>query len=178
MSALFWLALLACTPERARTELAMLREEASRHHGVDPDRFEAVRRRLRLRHWAPDVSTRFGLNGGASESERMAAAAPASSVLEARREGYGFEARFEWRLSELIFDLAEVSVLRETTRAGRFRQELLARLHDDYFEGCAVRAELGLTPSQRLHRRLVEIDESLDALTAGAWSRLRGRRQQ
>jgi hypothetical protein len=159
-----------------------LREAAAELALAEPDRARSMVLRARLAGWLPEVRARAERRFGRSESLDLdgssAAAAPVG--IDSNNDLY-VELRVTWDLSRIVFSPDEIAAQFQALRTADARREIESLVIRTYFERRRLKAELatvdaGDTPStMRLELRVAEVEAELDALTGGAFSRLRHR---
>jgi hypothetical protein len=93
-----------------------------------------------------------------------------------------YEARATWDLSRIVFNPDEIAAGTQALRMADARREVESGVIRLYFERRRLKAEAlasdanDMTSKFRLDLRVQEIEAELDALTGGAFSRLRAAR--
>jgi hypothetical protein len=156
-------ALAAAEPEEARSMVARAR-------------WAALLPELRIR-----VDRRFGrtesLDFGGSAAEAAVAPVGVDTINDLR-----YEARATWDLSRIVFNPDELGAETQAMRMADVRREVESTVIRLVFERRRLKAEALATDANdtvsrfRLDFRVQEIEAELDALTGGAFTRLRAAR--
>jgi hypothetical protein len=157
---------------RAATALAL----------AEPERARGLVERARWAGFLPETRLRVDRRFGRSESEDLGKSpldAPATPVGVDTTNDVRYEARATWDLSRIVFNPDEIGAESQALRIADIRREIEARVIRLYFERRRLKAEALATDASdttsgfRLELRVLEIEAELDAVTGGAFSRLR-----
>jgi hypothetical protein len=163
-----------------------LRRAASALAGADPERARSFVERARWAALLPEVRVRvdrrFGrtesLDLGGSAQEAVASPVGVDTINDLR-----YDCRATWDLGRIVFNPDELGAESEALRMADVRREIEAQVIRLYFERRRLKAEALTTDSSdkasrfRLDLRAQEIEAELDALTGGAFTRLRSTRR-
>jgi hypothetical protein len=156
-----------------------LREAAVALALAEPDRARSTVIRARLAGWLPEVRARGERRFGRSESLDLGGSAPAAPVGIDSDDVLTYELRLTWDLSRLVFNPDEIAAQFQALRTADARREIEALVIRLYFERRRLKAELAAADADdqsagmKLELRIAEVEAELDALTGGAFSRLR-----
>jgi hypothetical protein len=156
-----------------------LREAASALALAEPDRAHSMLLRARAAGWLPEVRARAERRFGRSESVDLNGSGPAAPVgIDSDNDLY-YELRVTWDLSRILFNPDEIAAQFQALRTADARREIESLVIRLYFERRRLKAELAAADADdtssgmKLELRIAEIEAELDALTGGAFSRLR-----
>jgi len=156
-----------------------LREAAAALALAEPDRAHSVLIRARAAGWLPEIRARAERRFGRSESVDLAGAAPATPVGIDSDNALYYEVRVTWDLSRILFNPDEIAAQFQALRTADARREIESLVIRLYFERRRLKAELTTADAvdtsshMRLELRISEVEAELDALTGGAFTRLR-----
>jgi len=156
-----------------------LREAAAALALAEPERAHSVLIRARAAGWLPEIRARAERRFGRSESVDLAGAVPTAPVGIDSDNALYYELRVTWDLSRILFNPDEIAAQFQALRTADARREIESLVIRLYFERRRLKAELatadaGDTSSDmRLELRISEVEAELDALTGGAFTRLR-----
>ena len=156
-----------------------LREAAAALALAEPERAHSVLIRARAAGWLPEIRARAERRFGRSESVDLAGAVPTAPVGIDSDNALYYELRVTWDLSRILFNPDEIAAQFQALRTADARREIESLVIRLYFERRRLKAELatadaGDTSSDmRLELRIAEVEAELDALTGGAFTRLR-----
>lgn len=106
---------------------------------------------------------------------------PESSLDQDNNFNRGFEAKAYWDLNELVFSKNSLAIASEARYRQIIRSQLLEDLHQAYFERKKLLIQTRNKPTEEwtagMRIRLEEIEAKLDAMTGGAFSKLKGERK-
>lgn len=146
-------------PSLARTRAAA--REAMRL--VSDDEVESWARRARDRAWLPRLDVRFGTRG---DQDVRSLGTASESWAEGR--DFGVDLALRWGLRDLVFSDVELRAHREQLARSVALQRRIESVTKAYFQ----RLEVELAePSAERTQAMARLDGTLDALTAGAWTR-------
>jgi hypothetical protein len=142
--------------------------------------------RARLAGWLPEVRARVDRRFARSESVDLdgSATAPLAPVGIDSNNDVRYELRATWDLSKFVFNPDELGAQVQALRTADARREIESAVIRLYFERRRLKAELAAAdatamapagmpgPGMLLELRVGEIEAELDALTAGAFTRL------
>ena len=155
-----------------------LREAAAALALAEPERAHSTVLRARAAGWLPEVRARGERRFGRSESLDLGASGPAPVGIDSDNV-LTYELRVTWDLSRLVFNPDEIAAQFQALRTADARREIESLVIRLYFERRRLKAELAAADSDdqsagmKLEQRLAEVEAELDALTGGAFSRLR-----
>ena len=181
----------AVDPELLRAALAgdppvdALRRAAAALAAAEPGDARSLLWRARWSALLPEVRVRvdrrFGrtesLDFGGSPEEAALAPVGVDTINDLR-----YEARATWDLSRLLFNPDELGAEAQALRMADVRREVESSVIRLYFERRRLKAEAltsdanDMASRLRLDLRVQEIEAELDALTGGAFTRLRAAR--
>jgi len=143
---------------------------------ASPGRIRDAMDRARGTGWLP--LTRLAIRRGQAVDLRGLAAEPADTNISTD-DDLTLEARLVFRFDRIVFASEEVGLLRELRAAEAEQRELSSLVVRLYFERRRLQLERDLAHARDLARqiRILEIEALLDAFTAGAFSRIMGRRR-
>ena len=156
-----------------------LREAAAALALAEPDRAHSVLIRARAAGWLPEIRARAERRFGRSESVDLAGAVPAAPVGIDSDNALYYELRVTWDLSRILFNPDEIAAQFQALRTADARREIESLVIRLYFERRRLKAELAAADADdtssdmRLELRIAEVEAELDALTGGAFTRLR-----
>jgi hypothetical protein len=156
-----------------------LREAASALALAEPERAHSMLLRARAAGWLPEIRARAERRFGRSESVDLGGTGPAAPVGIDSDNALYYELRLTWDLSRILFNPDEIAAQLQALRAADARREIESLVIRLYFERRRLKAELatadGVTTSSdmKLELRIAEVEAELDALTGGAFTRLR-----
>jgi hypothetical protein len=152
---------------------------------AEPARARNLVARARWAGWLPEVRLRVDRRFGRTESEdlgRSTLDALASPVGVDTSNDVRYEGRATWDLSRIIFNPDELGAESQALRMADVRREVELLVVRLYFERRRLKTEAVTTDASdtasrfRLELRVQEIEAELDAVTGGAFSRLRAAR--
>ena len=155
-----------------------LREAAAALALAEPDRARSTVIRARAAGWLPEVRARGERRFGRSESLDLGGSGPAPVGIDSDNV-LTYELRLTWDLSRIVFNPDEIAAQFQALRTADARREIESLVIRLYFERRRLKAELAAADSDdqsagmRLELRIAEVEAELDALTGGAFSRLR-----
>jgi hypothetical protein len=155
-----------------------LREAAAALALAEPERARSTLLRARAAGWLPEVRARGERRFGRSEAIDLGASGPAPVGIDSDNV-LTYELRLTWDLSRLIFNPDEIAAQFQALRTAEARREIESLVIRLYFERRRLKAELAAADSDdqaagmKLELRIAEVEAELDALTGGAFSRLR-----
>lgn len=167
-----------------------LRAAASAVALTEPDRARSLVTRARLAGWLPEVRGRVDRRFARAESVDLGTSAAALAPVGIDSDNdVRYELRATWDLSKFVFNPDEIGAHFQALRTADARREIETLVIRLFFERRRLKAELAaadapVMPSSsgmplsgvRMELRVEEIEAELDALTAGAFTRLsRGR---
>jgi hypothetical protein len=156
-----------------------LRQAAAALALAEPERAHSMLIRARAAGWLPEIRARAERRFGRSESVDLGGTGPATPVGIDSDNALYYELRLTWDLSRLLFNPDEIAAQLQALRAADARREIESLVIRLYFERRRLKAELatadaGTTSSDmKLELRIAEVEAELDALTGGAFTRLR-----
>ena len=156
-----------------------LREAAAALALAEPERAHSVLIRARAAGWLPEIRARAERRFGRSESVDLAGAVPTAPVGIDSDNALYYELRVTWDLSRILFNPDEIAAQFQALRTADARREIESLVIRLYFERRRLKAELAAADASdtssdmRLELRIAEIEAELDALTGGAFTRLR-----
>jgi hypothetical protein len=157
-----------------------LRAAATALVGAEPARARSLIDRARLAGWLPELRVRVDRRFSRAESADLgsSAGAPLAPVGIDSNNDVRYECRATWDLSRIIFNPDELAAHFQALRTADARREVETLVIRLYFERRRLKAESmaadanDVAPGMRLEVRIAEIEAELDALTAGAFSKL------
>jgi hypothetical protein len=166
--------------------VAALRAAASAVALTEPDRARSLVTRARLAGWLPEVRGRVDRRFARAESVDLGTSAAALAPVGIDSDNdVRYELRATWDLSKFVFNPDEIGAHFQALRTADARREIETLVIRLFFERRRLKAELsaadasGMAPSSgtplsavRMELRVAEIEAELDALTAGAFTRL------
>jgi hypothetical protein len=164
--------------------------EALRHAATalalaEPARARSLVTRARWAGWLPEVRVQVTRRFGRVESEDFGGAtldAPATPVGVDTTNDVRYEGRASWDLSRIVFNPDELGAETQALRMADVRREVELLVIRLFFERRRLKTEAVTTDASdtasrfRLELRVQEIEAELDAVTGGAFSRLRAAR--
>ena len=142
------------------------------HARAQPGQVDEWRLRARMNALAPRLTTAFtGTLDAENRDVLEAGKAPVSTLGDDRSGRVVIQA--SWELDRLVFEPAELSILREGVRMAELRDRVLEEVTRRYFERRRLQWELALLPAGdpggRIQRelRVAELTAGLDAATGG-----------
>ena len=165
--------------------LEALRRAATALCLAEPERARGLVERARWAGWLPETRVRVDRRFGRSESEDVGKSAldtPVTPVGVDTTNDVRYEWRATWDLSRIIFNPDEIGAESQALRIADVRREIESRVIRLYFERRRLKAEAlasdasDTTSGFRLELHVQEIEAELDAVTGGAFTRLRGAR--
>jgi hypothetical protein len=155
-----------------------LREAAAALALAEPDRARSMLLRARVAGWLPEVRARAERRLGRSESLDLDGSGPAPVGIDSD-DALTYELRLTWDLSRLVFNPDEIAAQFQALRTADARREIESLVIRLYFERRRLKAELAAADADdqsrgmKVELRIAELEADLDALTGGAFSRLR-----
>jgi hypothetical protein len=165
--------------------LEALRAAATSLTLAEPARARSLLERARWAAWLPEVRVRADQRLGRAESLDLGKSpldAPVTPVGVDTTNDVRYEVRATWDLSRIVFNPDEVAASAQALRMADVRREIESLVIRLFFERRRLKAEALASDSSdrassfQLGLRIQEIEAELDALTGGAFARLRGLR--
>jgi hypothetical protein len=158
-----------------------LREAATQLALAEPARAASLVSRARLAGWLPEVRLRGDRRLARAESVDLGPtlATPLAPVGIDSDNDVRYEARLTWDLSRIVFNPDEIGAHIQALRTADARREVESLVIKLYFERRRLKTDALAADAQdvaagmRLEVRIAEIEAELDALTGGAFTRLR-----
>jgi hypothetical protein len=165
--------------------LEPLRRAASTLAAAEPARARSLVHRARWAALLPELRVRVDRRLGRTESVDLGGSATETTVAPVGVDTINdlrYECRATWDLSRLVFNPDELGAESQALRMADVRREVESLVIRLYFERRRLKAEAVASDATdmalriRLDLRIEELEAELDALTGGAFSRLRASR--
>jgi len=162
-----------------------LRRAARALAAAEPDEARSLVSRARWAALLPEVRVRVDRRFGRTESLDLGGTAAEAAVTPVGVDTINdlrYECRATWDLSRIVFNPDELGAENQALRMADVRREIESTVIRLYFERRRLKAEALATDATdtasrfRLDLRVQEIEAELDALTGGAFARLRAAR--
>jgi hypothetical protein len=162
-----------------------LRHAATALAQAEPAHARALIQRARWAAVLPETRVRIDRRFNRAESVDLGKSpldGPATPVGVDSNNDVRYEWRATWDLSRIVFNPDELGAESQALRVADVRREIEGRVIRLYFERRRLKAEALATDATdqvaalRLELRIEEMEAELDALTGGAFTRLRAKR--
>jgi len=159
-----------------------LRAAASALALTEPARARSLVQRARVAGWLPELRARVDRRLARGESVDLgpAIATPLAPVGIDSDNDVRYELRATWDLAKLAFNPDEIAAHFQALRTADARREIESLVIRLYFERRRLKADLSTADANdmshsglKLELRIEEVEAELDALTGGAFARMR-----
>jgi hypothetical protein len=165
--------------------VADLRDAATALALAEPDRARSLVERSRLAGYLPELRVLVERRFARTESVDLGTASDAAALAPVGIDSNNdvrYQARATWDLGKIAFNPDEIAAQFQALRTGDTRREIESLVVRLYFERRRLKVEsaaaddLDMPSGWRRELRISEIEAELDAVTAGAFTRLTERR--
>jgi hypothetical protein len=160
----------------AEPDVRAVQQSAVKYARTHPDKVDRWRARARASNLLPELRLAFNRDQATDSSQTRTSGTGDPRATTGADDKFGLDVRVAWDLNKAIYDPAEVQIQRETIKASRQRDSLVAEVTKLYFERRRAQVKLLLDRDMDLRTqikqelKIAELTAYLDGLTGGWFS--------
>ena len=160
----------------AEPDVRAVQQSAVKYARTHPDKVDTWRTRARASNLLPEFRVAVNRDQATDSSQTRTSGTGDPRATSGSDDKFGLDLRAVWDLNKTIYDPAEVQIQRETIKASRQRDSLVAEVTKLYFERRRAQVKLLLDRDMDLRSqvkqelKVAELTAYLDGLTGGWFS--------